>query len=98
MNEVDTVDGLIAAATALDALARGARPSAVHAFPGYQAIEWWIESVPHEHRRDLLDSAAGLKSIALGDPLELDQQGRDRAGHLAELVREIADDIEAYAL
>ena len=98
MNDIDTVEDLGAAATALDALARGARPSAVHAFPGYQAIEWWIDSVPQEHRRDLLDAAAGLKSLALGEPLELDQDGLERAGRLAELVRRIAEDIEAYVL
>lgn len=36
--------------------------------------------------RDLLDTAAGLHTLATGGSMELDQKGRDRAAHLANVV------------
>ena len=41
--------------------------------------------------RELLDAAAGLKTIATGGTLELDEGGRRRARVLAAHVRELAD-------
>ncbi len=40
--------------------------------------------------RDILDAAAGLKRVAEGGTLDLDESGRRRAKYLADHVRAIA--------
>jgi hypothetical protein len=42
--------------------------------------------------RELIDAAAGLKTIATGGALELDETGRRRAAALAAHVRNLADE------
>jgi len=43
----------------------------------------------------LLDAAHGLRLIALGDALRLDEAGRERAGRLADMVRQLQEALEA---
>ena len=45
--------------------------------------------------RMLLDAAHGLRLIALGDALRLDEAGRERAGRLADMVRQLQEALEA---
>lgn len=98
---VDTVEGLGLATVALESLSKGVQPSAVFALPGYQASDRDVgaHGVRAGGRGDaermLLDAAHGLRLIALGDALRLDEAGRERAGRLADMVRQLQEALEA---
>ena len=100
VDAVDTVEDLGLAIVALESLSKGVQPSAMFALPGYQAIEMWAhmgyELVDEaDAERMLLDAAHGLRLIALGDALRLDDDGRERAGRLADMVRQLQEALEA---
>jgi len=43
--------------------------------------------------RDVGDALFGLKALASGCEMELDEKGRQRAGRLADIVRSLIDQI-----
>jgi hypothetical protein len=76
--------GLDDAASTLEALAAGReldRARAVCGALALDALTWSTSS------RDILDAAQGLRIIATGGTLDLDELGRRRARQLAEAVR-----------
>lgn len=79
---------LLAAATALDALAAGLEPARGDVLSGALVLQTLIHTGHAD--RDLRDAALGLEAVATGRPLNLDQAGRARAADLAMKVREIA--------
>jgi hypothetical protein len=79
-----SIAGLEDAAEALDALAAGMAPDRARVIAGALALDAFRWTTPS---RDLLDAAAGLRIIATGGTLDLDEAGRARARQLAEAVR-----------
>jgi hypothetical protein len=77
---------LLAAATALDALAAGLEPRRGDVISGALVLQTLVHR--GEGDRDLQDAALGLEAVATGRSLDLDQAGRDRAAELAKKVRE----------
>lgn len=78
-------DGLLDAACVLEDQAAGRRPDRARLLSGalaLDALQWSGEA-----DRDILDAAAGLKRLATGGALELDDAGRARAAALAAAVR-----------
>ncbi len=84
-----TVNGLLDAVSVLEAQSAGRAPDRARVLAGALALD----SLCHEGAadRDILDAAAGLKLLATGRELELDESGRARAARLAEAVREVAN-------
>ena len=81
-------DGLLNAARVLADQAAGRVPDRARLLSGalaLDALQWSGEA-----DRDILDAAAGLKRLATGGALDLDQVGRARAAALAAAVREKA--------
>ena len=79
---------LLAAATALDALAAGQEPKRGDVISGALVLQTLMTR--GELDRDLQDAALGLEAVATGRPLSLDLSGRARAADLARKVRELA--------
>ena len=79
---------LLAAATALDALAAGQEPKRGDVISGALVLQTLMTR--GELDRDLQDAALGLEAVATGRPLSLDQAGRARAADLARKVRDLA--------
>jgi hypothetical protein len=76
--------GLDDAVTTLEALAAGQTLDRARALCGalaLDALSWSTTS------RDILDAAEGLRTIACGGSLDLDELGRRRARQLAAAVR-----------
>ena len=78
---------LLAAATALDALAAGLEPARGDVISGALVLQTLIHAGKGD--RDLQDAALGLEAVATGRPLNLDQVGQARAAFLAKKVREL---------
>jgi hypothetical protein len=81
---------LNAAAEALDALAAGETPKGLTVVAGAMALDDLCRAKPE---RDLLDAADGLKALAAGRPLVLNDKGRTRAAYLAGLIRNYAAEV-----
>ena len=77
------------AAAALEALAAGRAPDPRTVLVAAQSLDALCAQGPAD--RELLDAAAGLKTIATGGTLELDEAGRRRARVLAAHVRKLGD-------
>jgi hypothetical protein len=83
-------DALLDAAEALEALAAGHMPDRTTALlVAAQRLDSLCTCGAAD--RELLDAAAGLKMIATGGTLALDEAGRRRAAALAAHVRKLAD-------
>jgi hypothetical protein len=72
-----------------DDLAAGRVPDSTALLVGAQALARLSASAPAD--RDLLDAAHGLKMLATGGTLELDEAGRVRAKTLAARLRKLSD-------
>ncbi|MNN28014.1 hypothetical protein D3C81_1415690 [compost metagenome] len=83
--------GLVAAASALEALAAGNVPAAAQVAAGAAALEKIHTDYPGW--RDVGDALFGLKALASGCAMDLDANGRQRAGRLADVVRSLIDQI-----
>lgn len=79
---------LLAAATALDALAAGLEPARGDVISGALILQTLVHKGQAD--RDLQDAALGLEAVATGRPLNLDQAGRARAAILAKKARDLA--------
>ena len=78
-------DGLLNAARVLEDQAAGRVPDRARLLSGalaLDALQWSGEA-----DRDILDAAAGLKRLATGGALDLNDAGRARAAALAAAVR-----------
>jgi hypothetical protein len=74
--------GLIDAVYALQEQAAGRTPAC---WQGALALDTLVRR--GEQDRDILDAAAGLSALAMGERFELDERGRARAGLLAAVVQ-----------
>ncbi|QEZ44954.1 hypothetical protein [Cupriavidus oxalaticus] len=83
--------GLIDAASALEDLAAGNVPAAAQVAAGAAALEKIHADFPGW--RDVGDALFGLKALASGSGMDLDANGRQRAGRLADVVRSLIDQI-----
>jgi hypothetical protein len=84
-----TTNGLLDAASVLEDQAAGRVPDRARVLSGALALDTLRgEGVAD---RDILDAAVGIQLLATGRGLELDEIGRARAAHLAEVVRKAAD-------
>ena len=83
---------LLDAALALDELAAGGAPGHSHLIAGALALDTLMLRGIAD--RDLADAALGLKALATGGRLELDDVGRARAAALAAAVRRLNADNE----
>ncbi|MBP0624660.1 hypothetical protein [Cupriavidus consociatus] len=83
--------GLVDAASALEALAAGNVPAAAQVAAGAAALEKIHADYPGW--RDVGDALFGLKALASGSAMDLDANGRQRAGRLADVVRSLIDQI-----
>jgi hypothetical protein len=82
-------DALLDAAEALEALAAGHLPERTTALlVAAQRLDSLCTCGTAD--RELLDAAAGLKTLAMGGALALDDAGRKRAAALAAHVRKLA--------
>jgi hypothetical protein len=81
--------GLKAAVAALEALAEGQVPDQAAVLAGALALESLCAA--GGATRETLDAAAGLKVLASGGTLELDDAGQARAGSLAAHLRALAE-------
>ena len=79
---------LIDAAYALDEQAAGRMPDHRRLLLGALALDTLMNRGCAD--RDIRDAAAGLKYLAEGGTLDLDESGRQRAGYLANRVRAVA--------
>jgi hypothetical protein len=78
---------LLDAALVLDDLAAGRAPDRARLSTGALALDTLRHAGTAD--RDLMDAGAGLQTLATGDVLEPDMQGRDRAAQLAAAVRRL---------
>ncbi|MBP0632500.1 MULTISPECIES: hypothetical protein [unclassified Cupriavidus] len=83
--------GLLDAASALEDLAAGNVPAAAQVAAGAAALEKIHADYPGW--RDVGDALFGLKALASGSGMDLDANGRQRAGRLADIVRSLIDQI-----
>ncbi|MGN5478354.1 hypothetical protein ACTMU2_19180 [Cupriavidus basilensis] len=83
--------GLLDAADSLDDLAAGRQPAPAKVAAGAAALERVHADFPGW--RDVGDALFGLKALAGGCAMELDVNGRQRAGRLADIVRSLLDQI-----
>ena len=88
--------GLIDAASALEDLAAGNVPAAAQVAAGAAALEKIHADYPGW--RDVSDALFGLKALASGCGMDLDANGRQRAGRLAGVVRSLIDQISTVRL
>lgn len=84
-----TVSGLLDAVSALEAQAAGCAPNRAHLLAGALALDSLCREGVTD--RDILDAAVGLKLLAIGHDLELDENGRARAPRPAEAARKAAN-------
>ncbi|CAG9167282.1 hypothetical protein LMG23992_00770 [Cupriavidus laharis] len=83
--------GLLDAADSLDELAAGRQPEPAKVAAGAAALERVHADFPGW--RDVGDAFFGLKALAGGSAMDLDANGRQRAGRLADIVRSLLDQI-----
>ncbi|CAG2155894.1 hypothetical protein [Cupriavidus numazuensis] len=83
--------GLLDAADSLDELAAGRQPVPARVAAGAAALERIHADYPGW--RDVGDALFGLKALADGCAMDLDANGRQRAGRLADIVRSLLDQI-----
>ncbi len=83
--------GLLDAADSLDELAAGRQPEPAKLAAGAAALERVYADFPGW--RDVGDALFGLKALAGGCAMNLDANGRQRAGRLADIVRSLLDQI-----
>ncbi len=78
------------AITSLEALAGGRMPERSTLIAG----ALWLQTAARRNRdsRDLLDAASGLEAVATGGHLDLDNTGRARASHFADLIGKLPAD------
>lgn len=81
-----TVGGLLDAAAVLDAQAEGRTPDRAGVVAGALALDSLC--LKRDIDRDIRDAAVGLRILAEGGALDLDESGRARAARLAKLIRD----------
>ena len=74
------------AAAVLDALASGRIPDRTAMLSAALDLNTYCQGI--DASRDLLDAAAGLKTLVNGERIDLDATGRQRAMKLAQVVRQ----------
>jgi len=83
-------NGLLDAASVLEARAAGRLPDRAQLLAGALALDTLCRAEVVD--RDLLDAAADLQMLVNGRGPDLDAAGRARAAHLAEAVRKVASE------